>query len=223
MKIRKLQLSVLLAATLLCACLAGAAWCAQEKSVRGPAGPGEVRLSKQEAKRLDVFFSNFAEAGLSFFALDQAGREELLNFGVEHMLINGGGSLRSIGGGRCGVPAARVKAAVKKYFGRELTPAATRRYPLRTGYYIAGKAGGEAFKFAQIISLEPAGKGLFKAVVKLYTASSGFTGDSHGGIQQWKKSDPENIPSASGTVKALISCSRTEPGRYLLRAYQRAD
>lgn len=213
---------------LLCTCLlllAGLAGCAcaaaPVKTVRGQAGAGEVSFAKEEAKRLDVFFSNFAEAGLPFFALDAASREDLLNFGVEHVLINNLSALRSVGGSYA-VPADRVKSAVKKYFGRELTPSATKRFPFKDGCFIAPQASGEAYKFAQIVDMTPAGGGLFKATVKLYTASSGFTGDSHGTPQQWRKSSTEDVPAESGVVRALISRSRIEPGRYFLRAYQQA-
>ena len=137
------------------------------------------------------------------------------------VLINNLSALRSVGGSYA-VPADRVKSAVKKYFGRELTPSATKRFPFKDGCFIAPQASGEAYKFAQIVDMTPAGGGLFKATVKLYTASSGFTGDSHGTPQQWRKSSTEDVPAESGVVRALISRSRIEPGRYFLRAYQQA-
>ena len=48
----------------------------------------EVSLSTEEQKKINIFFSNFSEAGLEPFKSDQITDEMLINFGVIHSYIN---------------------------------------------------------------------------------------------------------------------------------------
>ena len=64
-------------------------------------------------------------------------------------------------------------------------------YTYENGYYKFSKASGEVYTFSQIDKLYDLGNGTCKAEVSIYTVSSGFTGDSHGTLEQWKASGKE--------------------------------
>lgn len=56
------------------------------------------------------------------------------------------------------------------------------------GYYTVPQASGEAYVFSQIVSLSDRGDGTYAAVVNVFVAGSGFTGNPHGTINEWKAS-----------------------------------
>ena len=222
MKVRQSR-HILLAVFAVLLCFAAAACAAPARQVRENAGEGEVQMPKQQIAALDTFFSNFAETDMPFFAPGQLKNDDLVNFGVQHVLMNAPKTLRSADSEHWAVPAAKVGAAVRKYFGRDARLKGTSRYALKGNNFLAVKAGGEAYKFAQIIDLTPLGGDRFKATVMRYAASSGFTGDPHGMMDVWQKDYPEDTPQQSAAMTAVISRSKDAPKRYILKSYQPAN
>jgi hypothetical protein len=180
-----------------------------------------VQLSPSAQQKLDTFMSNFAEVSLPAFALDKPRTEDMLNFGVLHNIINRKSELVEAQDNQWGVLAENVEQSVKKYFNKDVTAISTERYNI-SGHtnrmYIVPKASGEAFKFAQVVQFYNRQDGLYEAVVNAYSASSGFTGDTHADPEKWAQEDAENVPTLTGTWRALLS--KAEDGRYILRGYE---
>jgi hypothetical protein len=180
-----------------------------------------VPLSISEQHKLDTFMSNFAEVSLPGFVLDKPRTEDMLNFGVLHNIINRKAELVEAQDSQWGVLAENVEQSVKKYFNKDVTAISTGRYTIfenTNRMYLVPRASGEAFKFAQVVQFYDRQDGIFEAVVNAYSASSGFTGDTHADPAKWAQEDAENVPTLTGTWRALLS--KAEDGRYILRGYE---
>jgi hypothetical protein len=180
-----------------------------------------VPLSNSEQQKLDTFMSNFAEVSLPGFALDKPRTEDMLNFGVLHNIINRKSELIETQDSQWGVLAENVEQSVKKYFNKDVTAISTGRYTISGNtnrMYLVPRASGEALQFAQVVQFYDRQDGIYEAVVNAYSASSGFTGDTHADPAKWAQEDAENVPTLTGTWRALIS--KTEDGRYILRGYE---
>lgn len=180
-----------------------------------------VQLSASQQQKLDTFMSNFAEVSLPGFALDKPRTEDMLNFGVLHNIINRKSELIEAQDYQWGVLAENVEQSVKKYFNKDVTAISTGRYTISGNtkrMYLVPKASGEAFKFAQVVQFYDRQDGIYEAVVNTYSASSGFTGDTHADPDKWAQEDAEDVPTITGTWRALLS--KAEDGRYILRGYE---
>ena len=183
-----------------------------------PAGAANrAELSAAQRDKLDTFFSNFAEAHVgSFVVNNEIPMETFINFGVQHNLINRRYDLVNVNEGYWGVKKEAVEAAVYKYFGRRIEAVSSRQYKLTNNLYIVPKAGGEAFTFAQVADWNESGNGVWAGIANIYTASSGFTGDVHGTAEQWKKEAPEDVPALTGRYMFTVTRSPADADRYVL-------
>ena len=183
-----------------------------------PAGAASrAELSAAERDKLDVFFSNFAEAHVgSFVVNNEIPMETFVNFGVQHNLINRHYDLVNVNDGYSGVKKEAVEAAVYKYFGRQINAVSTNRYKLTNNLYIVPKAGGEAIRFAQVADWNENGDGVWVGIANIYTASSGFAGNIHGTAEQWQKEDPKDVPELIGRYMFTVTRSPSDPDRYVL-------
>jgi hypothetical protein len=183
-----------------------------------PAGAASrAELSAAERDKLDVFFSNFAEAHVgSFVVNNEIPMETFVNFGVQHNLINRHYDLVNVNDGYSGVKKEAVEAAVYKYFGRRINAVSTNRYKLTNNLYIVPKAGGEAIRFAQVADWNENGDGVWVGIANIYTASSGFAGNIHGTAEQWQKEDPKDVPELIGRYMFTVTRSPSDPDRYVL-------
>jgi hypothetical protein len=137
---------------------------------------GGSALDSAQWRRLNVFFSNFAEVGLSPFGRDSVPPASLIQFGVLHSILNASRQLQPAPG-RANyerLPTAAVEAAIEKYFGvrfsehRSLTgPYAWIAY--EGGYYVFSEAAGETHPFAQVNSFNDVGNSEFSASITLYS------------------------------------------------------
>ena len=183
-----------------------------------PAGAASrAELSAAERDKLDVFFSNFAEAHVgSFVVNNEIPMETFVKFGVQHNLINRHYDLVNVNDGYSGVKKEAVEAAVYKYFGRRINAVSTNQYKLTNNLYIVPKAGGEAVRFAQVADWNENGDGVGTGIANIYTASSGFAGNIHGTPEQWQKEDPKDVPELIGRYMFTVTRSPSDPDRYVL-------
>ena len=183
-----------------------------------PAGAANrAELDAALRDKLDIFFSNFAEAHVgSFVVNNEIPVDTFVNFGVEHNLINRHYDLVNVNGGYSGVKKEAVEAAVYKYFGRRINAVSTDRYKLTNNLYIVPKAGGEAVRFAQVVDWNENGDGVGTGIANIYTASSGFAGNIHGTAEQWRKEDPKDVPELIGRYMFTVTRSPADADRYVL-------
>ncbi|MDO5296951.1 MAG: hypothetical protein Q4F00_10045 [bacterium] len=181
---------------------------------------GRTELSEAQRARLDTFFSNFAEAHVeSFVVNNELPLETFVNFGIQHNLINRHYDLVNVDVNNCGVKKEAVEAAVYKYFGHRINAVSTKQYKLKNNVFIAPKAGGEAIRFAQVSEWKSAGNGAWYGTVNIYSASSGFTGNVHGNAAEWKKDDPQDVPVIVERYSFTVTRSPADANRYVLREW----
>jgi len=183
-----------------------------------PAGAASrAELGAAERDKLDTFFSNFAEAHVgSFVVNNEIPMDTFVDFGVQHNLLNRHYDLVNVNDDYSGVKKEAVEAAVYKYFGRRINAASSRQYKLTNNLYIVPKAGGEAVRFAQVADWNESGNGVWTGLANIYTASSGFAGNVHGTAEQWKKEDPKDVPELIGRYMFTVTRSPSDADRYVL-------
>ena len=184
-----------------------------------PAGAASrAELSTAERDRLDTFFSNFAEAHVGSFVINnELPMDMFIDFGVQHNLLNRHYDLVDVKeADSWGVKKEAVEAAVYKYFGRRITADSSRQYKLTNNLYIVPKAGGEAIRFAQVAEWNTAGDGVWTGIANIYTASSGFAGNTHGTVEEWKKEEPADVPELIGRYMFTVIRSPSDPDRQVL-------
>ena len=174
-------------------------------------------LDAEERDLLDTFFSNFAEAHVGSFVMNnEIPMDTLIDFGVRHNIINRKYDLVKVNDGYWGVKKEAVEDAVYKYFGISVDAVSSRRYGLTNGVYLVPKAYGEAFTFAQIEEWNSNGNGVWTGIVSIYSASSGFTGNVHGTFSEWNRDMPHDVPSVVDRYSFTVTRSPADPDRYVL-------
>jgi len=169
-----------------------------------------MKLTTDQQKKLNVFFSNFSESYVPSFT--EATDEIMTNFALSHNYINKFKSLKTTKDGlSVTVTPDQLDTTAKKYFGKPIIKH-------REKIYTMPLADGEAFTFSQLDSLEDLGDKLFKAEGTIYMTSSGGTPDVHANPEAWKKADEE--------VEAISKFSakiKSEGDRYILVEYTVTD
>ncbi len=183
-----------------------------------PAGAaGRAELDGEERDLLDTFFSNFAEAHVRSFVMNnEIPLDTFVDFGVRHNLINRKYDMVNVNDGYWGVKKEAVEAAVYKYFGRSIEAASSRQYALTNDLYLVPKASGEGVTFAQIDEWNNSGNGVWTGTVSVWSASSGFTGDVHGTVPEWKREAPYDVPELVARYTFTVTSSPSDPDRYVL-------
>jgi len=179
-----------------------------------------VNLSKSQQKEFDTFFSNFAEANLeSFTQKNGISNEELIRFGIMHNYINRKHNFVRVDDNNVKIKKEYIEESAKKYFGKSIQNHKTiEGVAYSNGYYSMPQADGEAFSFAQINKLSDIGGNKFEAEVNVYTAGSGWTGNTHDNPANYAK-DAADGPQLSVKVKALVL--KDASGKYQLLEYVR--
>lgn len=189
-----------------------------ESTTTTPAKAVDVTLNMSQQKELDTFFSNFAEMSLESFT-QKAGisNEELIRFSVMHNYINRAHCFVKVDDYNVKIKKEHLEESAKKYFGKSIqSHKSIEGVAYSNGYYTMPRADGEAFSFAQIDKLSDIGDHRFEALVNVYTAGSGWTGNTHDNPANYAK-DPEGGPQLSYKVKALIL--KDSNGKYQLLEY----
>jgi len=165
----------------------------------------DVKLTSEEQKKLNTFFSNFSEVNLKPFKRGEISNDELINFGVYHNYKNNPKYFEKSGEGNVRLKEGYVVNSVQKYFGLTLgEQKSTPDIKYKSGYYYIPEADGEAFTFSQVEKVIDIGYDQFIAYVNVYTASSGWTGNVHSNPNEWN-ADGEGKPELSGKYKASYS------------------
>ena len=174
-------------------------------------------LSAAQREKLDTFFSNFAEARVgSFVVNNEIPMDTFVDFGVQHNIINRKYDLVNVNEGYWGVKKEAVEAAVYKYFGRRIDAVSSRQYKLTNNLYIVPKASGEGLVFAQIAEWNENGTDVFTGVVNIYSTSSGFTGNVHGTAAEWQNLEPQDRPILIERYSFTATRSPSDADRYVL-------
>lgn len=174
-------------------------------------------LSAAQREKLDTFFSNFAEARVgSFVVNNEIPMDTFVDFGVQHNIINRKYDLVNVNEGYWGVKKEAVEAAVYKYFGRRIDAVSSRQYKLTNNLYIVPKASGEGLVFAQIAEWNENGTDVFTGVVNIYSTSSGFTGNVHGTAAEWQNLEPQDRPILINRYSFTATRSPSDADRYVL-------
>ncbi len=176
-----------------------------------------AEMSSGMRDQLDTFFSNFAEARVgSFVVNNEIPMDTFVNFGVQHNLINRKYDLVNVNEGYWGVKKEAVEAAVYKYFGRRINAVSTQQYKLANNLYIVPKGSGEGLVFAQIAEWHENGTDFFTGVVNVYSTSSGFTGNVHGSAAEWNNLEPQDRPILIERFSFTATRSPSDPDRFVL-------
>ncbi len=183
-----------------------------------PAGAAvRTELDGEERDLLDTFFSNFAEAYVGSFVMNnELPLDMMVDFGVRHNIINRKYDLVNVNDGYWGVKKEAVEAAVYKYFGRSIEADSSRQYTLTNDLYLIPKASGEGVVFAQVEEWNSSGNGVWTGMVNVYTASSGFAGNVHGTLAEWNREEPQDVPVLTKRFSFTVTRSPSDPDRYVL-------
>jgi|GEM_PF-1086766 len=181
----------------------------------------KIEMNANMKKQLDTFFSNFSEAYVGPFENGNISDERLIRFGILHVIINNEKLIENKNEVNYGyIKAENIDSVSLYYFGKKPKKHITiEGYAYENGYYKFPRASGEAYTFSQIDKLFDLGNGTYKAEVSIYYASSGFTGDSHGTMEQWRL-DWQDIPKLRKKINAVIQ-KRNNNGKniYILKQY----
>lgn len=170
-----------------------------------------AKVSTAETKKLDVFFSNFAETWLHAYHAGHAQDKMLLEFAISHYLLNTLHPETSNGLGL--ISPGEVDRICLTYFGAKPKkhPVTSVTFPYESGKYRFPISSGEMYRFARVASVTAAPGGRYKCVVRQYSASSGWTGDVHGSV---KAMDKNQDLTPCETVRAVIT--KAPNGHYTL-------
>ena len=174
-------------------------------------------LSVAHREKLDTFFSNFAEARVGSFVINnEIPMDTFVDFGVQHNIINRKYDLVNVNEGYWGVKKEAVEAAVYKYFGRRIDAVSSRQYKLTNNLYLVPKGSGEGLVFAQVAEWHENGTDIFTGVANIYSTSSGFTGNVHGSAAEWNNLEPQDRPILIERYSFTAARSPSDPDRYVL-------
>lgn len=176
-----------------------------------------AEMSAANREKLDTFFSNFAEARVGSFVINnELPMDTFVNFGVQHNLINRQYDLVNVNEGYWGVKKEAVEAAVYKYFGRRINAGSSQQYKLSNNLYIVPKGSGEGLVFAQVAEWHENGTDFFTGVANIYSTSSGFTGNVHGSEAEWNNLEPQDRPILIERYSFTATRSPSDPDRFVL-------
>lgn len=174
-------------------------------STDNSAASKEVKLSADEQKKLNIFFSNFSEVYLNPFTKESITDNDLINFGVLHLYKNNNKLFEKADNSNSKVKDEHVSASIRKYFGRDVSKhQSTSDFKYKSGYYFIPQADGEAYTFSQVERLIDIGNDRYTAYINVYTASSGWTGNAHASPKDWKNSDGDEKPELTEKFKAVF-------------------
>jgi len=166
-----------------------------------------VELDSKETKKLNTFFSNFSESGVTTYDEDSVSDKQLLAFALSHLYKNNFKSLAKAKDGLNVIASQeQVDRVTLKYFNKKIQKPVSRSYSIPL-------ADGEATVFSQVKKVVKEGANLQVEGV-VYMTGSGGTPDPHGSPASWKAAGEEVEPKA--TFNAIIS---NKEGRYILHKY----
>lgn len=182
----------------------------------------EIKMDANMQKKLNTFFSNFSEAYVEPFAKGNIDDANLIRFGVLHVILNNEKLIEHKGDDNYGyIKAVNVDGADLYFWGiKPKNHISIEEFIYKDGYYQIQMGSGEGYTFSQIDKLYDLGDGTLGAEISIYNASSGFSGDPHATMEQWKDSG-EEIPALNKKMHAVIQkINNNGNERYILLEYK---
>jgi len=174
----------------------------------------KVDLSEADRKELNTFFSNFSEVLMKPFNLDKLTDALMIHFAVYHNEINYFKLFQPAGNNRFKISEYDINQTTEIFFGRKVgTHQSTNEIIYSQGFYTIVPADGEAYYFSQIDDLFLIEGNNYYAMVKIYVAGSGWTGDPHAKPAAW---DTDDVPQLDREMVANIV---KVDDRYILTEY----
>jgi hypothetical protein len=183
-----------------------------------------LELTNHDKADLNRFFTCFSEIHLPFFTKDNIPDSVLIRFGVYYNYRNHFDMFKQLeSGAKASIGENQVADTAFRFFGSKINKhQAIEDIAYKKNNYIIFNSDGEVYRFSQVRELSDTGEGVFDAMVEIFSASSGFTGDINASPEKWKSAgNDEEIPSSEGKIKAKIK-KITEQGKtnYILLEYQ---
>lgn len=186
-----------------------------------------VRLSGADQRALNVFVSNFVEAGVEPFARGGLSNQARLRFGFLHTVINRQRFIEGDWAARDGLRLApvRIAEAVRKYFDvgvERHEDVYDQGYLLARydrGQYRFGWGDGETYPFGHVTGLRDTGGGTFEADVQAYQGED-VDYDPYGTTEaDWRRRGlaVERLGRFRATLRRA-----TGPARYVLTSWAAA-
>jgi len=183
----------------------------------------KIILTNSEIKNLNQFFTCFSEIHLPSFSGDNVPDSILIQFGVYYNYRKHFEMFKQITeASRASISEIPVIDTAFKFFGFKINKhQSIEGIEYKNKNYIIPNSDGEVYRFSQVRELIEANKGIFNAIVEIYSASSGFTGDINSDPDSWKTVlESDEIPKSEGKINAKIR-KVEEQGRirYILLEY----
>ena len=144
-----------------------------------------VKLSAGERYNINLFLSNFTEAGFVWNGCYDDSRTDealLTDFAIEHCWFNRQNRLEwgdYFGGNNVRLPRDQIAPIVKKYFGKSITPSKSVPYiDYKDGYYYWEETGGHTDDgFACLTRIEQVGRTRYSVWFDIYGMGYGWDND----------------------------------------------
>ena len=155
----------------------------------------EKKLSASEQKKLNIYFSNFAEAMLeSFNEREEIKNDELIRFGIMFNYINNRKKFENIDEYNVKIKKETIEETAQRFFEKSIkNHKSVEGVGYNNGYYSLPLADGEAYTFAQVDNFTELEDSKYAATLSVYTAGSGWTGDAHANPSTWNNEDKPTI------------------------------
>jgi hypothetical protein len=171
----------------------------------------DAPLDPGEKKKLDTFFSNFAEVNMKNFTTGGISDEDLLYFATWHCIINAGDAFQKTNGGNdIIIPAEAIDKVTEKYLGLKIKKHLKPRY-------VESLGSGEAYVFAQVDGLQRRDDGTYLARGTVYATASGAVIDPHATAADWEKAGETVNPQM--TFTGVVRKADGDAGRFILLEY----
>lgn len=132
--------------------------------------PKTVKLSDEEHRKINIFFSNFSEAYFPNYDSKKDGFGSLVDFAYIHNKINNPKYI-GIEGSEMYIDKGHVEKTIDKFFGRKITHQSIGDYNYRSGRYYTWAADGESYDlFSQVDRLQDNKDGTYFAEISIYLA-----------------------------------------------------
>ncbi len=166
----------------------------------------EVELPSEERVILNDFFSFFSMVYLKPFTKGTLSDHEMIRFAVYHNYRNNDKVfLPSADGLKARISTTYIDETTLRFFGKKVAkPQSVDDIVFKNGFYEIDQAGGEAFSFSQLSNFTDNGDSTFTAYLNIYTASSGWSGNTNATPEEWIRSDGDEKPDLTGNMKATV-------------------
>lgn len=128
-----------------------------------------INLSDDEHRKINIFFSNFSEAYMTEFDIDNYNLGELINFAYVHNTINNY-NLIGVDGYEMYIDKSHVEKTINKYFGLNISHGNVGGFQYRNGKYYTQAASGENYSFfSHVDALKDNKDGTYSAEISIYS------------------------------------------------------